>query len=496
MMLRAWLRWTTLGATVMMLAACFSKDEPVAPVPTSSSATSSGAGGAGDAGGAGGAVATDAASTATGAGGAPSYEINTNYESWHSPDVKASAYFAPHDDVEAVVLGELARAKKSLRLAFFNIRLDQVKTVLEQKVKAGVDVHVLLDKKQQDESYNTMFEDLQAVGVPVTLIENTSAADATLHDKFTVIDGERVMTGSANFSYTALHVSDETLIVAKGAELAARFEAEFDELVAKGDAKSLPYGNEKLRAWMGPEDSLATKIGSALDAAKTSAFVALFDLNTDTLVDSLVAARERGVNVIVVLDKKQADDVTGTADEVLSAAGVKVLKALNSGSNQAEMHHKYAVLDHKTVLVGSNNWTNLGSYFNDENLLVVDDVGVATRFEGNFGELLTTYGGEPAKLGLNAGMIEVTLRVSNVTLGPGLELRVFSEKGGPFENTIPLTKSELLLNVPAGTRLDYSYKIVNGKSDVAVELGGAKIAHSFTVPYYKGPHLVVDAFVP
>ncbi|MBM4376185.1 MAG: DUF1669 domain-containing protein [Deltaproteobacteria bacterium] len=494
MMVRTWLRWSAFAAAVVTLAACVSKDEPVAPVPTTASTASSGVGGAGGAGGSESAVTSDAAST--GAGGAPTYAINTSYESWHSPDVKASAFFAPHDDVEAVVLGELARAKKSLHLAFFNIRLEQVKTVLEQKVKAGLDVHVLLDKKQQDESYNTMYEDLQAVGVPVTLIENKSAADATLHDKFTVIDGERVMTGSANFSYTALHVSDESLVVAKSGDLAARYEAEFDELVAQGSAKSPAYGSEKIRAWMGPEDSLATKIGIAIDAAKKTAFIAMFNLNTDNILDALVAAKERGVNVVVVLDKKQADDPTGTADELLTAAGVKVLKALNTGSNQAEMHHKYAVLDHATVLVGSNNWTNLGSYFNDENLLVIDDVGVATRFEGNFGDLLTTYGADPAKLGLNTGMIEVTLRVSNVTLGPGLELRVFSEKGGPFEKTFALTKGELLLKVPAGTRLDYSYKIVDGSTDLVVEHGGAKLAHSFTVPYFEGPHLVTDAFIP
>lgn len=481
-----------LGVALASVGGCLTKDEPNAPVPTSSSAS---AGGGGGDTAVASSVEASVASSSVGSGGAPTFAINSTIESWHSPELLASAYFAPHDDVESVVLGELARAQKSLHLAFFNIRLDQVKVVLEQKVKAGLDVHVLLDKKQQDESYNTMFEDLQAVGVPVTLVENSKAADATLHDKFVVIDGERVVTGSANLSYTALHVSDESLFVVKNAGLGARYEAEFDELLAGGSEKSPAYAKEKIRAWMGPEDGLATKIATGLDAAKSTALVALFDMNTDVVLDALVAAKQRGVKVIVVLDQKQADDVTGTADELLSAAGVTVLKALNKGSNQAEMHHKYAVLDHQKVIVGSNNWTNLGSYFNDENLLIIDDATIAARFEGNFGELLTSYGGDPAKLGLDAGMIDLTLRVSNVTLGAGAKLVVTSAKGGPFEKELALENGELLLKVPAGTRLEYSYKIMAGDQELAAELSGSKLAHAFAVPYYEGPHLVVDAFL-
>ena len=52
--------------------------------------------------------------------------------------------------------------------------------VVRVLLKAGVDVKVLLDKKQQDLPFNTGFKDLTAAGVPVTLIDNTSATDATI----------------------------------------------------------------------------------------------------------------------------------------------------------------------------------------------------------------------------------------------------------------------------------------------------------------------------
>ena len=96
---------------------------------------------------------------------------------------------------------------------------------------------MLLDKKQQDKSYNTMAEDLAAVGVPVTLIDNQSAADATMHNKFTVIDGRRVLTGSLNYSTTAMNRSEEELLIIDDAGIAELFENEFLELLAGGEAR-------------------------------------------------------------------------------------------------------------------------------------------------------------------------------------------------------------------------------------------------------------------
>jgi hypothetical protein len=87
------------------------------------------------------------------------------------------------------------------------------------------------------------------------------------------------------------------------------------------------------------------------------------------------------------------------------------------------------------------------------------------------------------------------LMVSNVILDPGLELRLTGSKDGPFAKPIALDGTEILLKLPGGTRLDYTYEIVFGDTQLAVELGGKKLAHSFTMPFGNGPHMVTDAFL-
>ena len=422
------------------------------------------------------------------------FTVDATVAPWQDPALSASLFFAPLDPLETLVLTTIGAAKKSLRLAYFNVRIPAVKKLLEEKVKAGLDVHVVLDKKQQDLDYNTMYEELQMVGVPVTLVDNTSATDATMHDKFTVIDGEVVLTGSANYSETALNVSDEDLVILRSKELAARYTTEFDELVAKGSTKSTPYAaNAVVKAWMGPEDALSYKLKSALDAAKSSIVVAMFQLNADNLVDALVAAQKRGVTVVVVLDEVQAAAPGETADDTLQAAGIAVVKAHNQGGMYSEMHSKFAVIDHELVLMGSVNWTNLGVFFNDENLVLLASPVLAARAEGKFADLLTAYSSvPPATFGLTTGKQSVELTVKNLTLDPGVGVRITGEPGGPFDPPIALDATTVTVQLEAGTRLAYGYEIVQGSTVLATE----SVEHSFTVPYAPGPFAVADVFVP
>jgi len=431
-------------------------------------------------------------------GAANGGEVNTGFTidddvvSWHNPSLQASMHFAPLDDLESQVLEQLATATSHVRLAFFNVRLPAVRDLLAQQVDSGLDVHVVLDKKQQDETYNTMGEDLTALGVPVTLVENSSATDATMHHKFAIIDGELIMTGSANYSYTALNISDEDLLTMRNPDLADRYLEEFDELLVGGNDDSAAYpGNPPMQVWMGPEDSLRNIVTAEIDAAQSTAFVAMFDMNLTDVIDALLDAKERGVTVAVVLDQVQADEEDADADETLAAAGIPVLLAHNTTSNYAEMHSKFLVVDHQRVVTGSYNWTNLGSFYNDESIVVIDDAQLAARTEGKFADLITAYGGSASAMGLTTGMQEVSFSLGNVTLDNGVFITIESIGDGPFSQPEQLSGTELTASIAAGTRITYRYKVNDSSGPLLQEAA----THSFTVPFSSGPFTVQDAFI-
>jgi mitochondrial cardiolipin hydrolase len=459
-----------------------------------SGGTATGSGGSGGVVSTGGEGGTGGSTTTTGGGGTtPGYTVDSE-TSWHSPSLTTSVHFSPLDGSEAHVLSMLESAQTSIRLAFFNLRLDDVRDLLIAKNNAGVDVQVLLDLDIQALSFNTMAEELTAANVPVLLVDNDSAQLSTMHNKVAIVDDQVVMTGSANYSFTGLNISDEDLITIESSDLSARYNLELDEIIAAaGHVASTPYaGNPALEAWMGPEDDLHDRAVAMLDAAQDTALVAMFQLNATLLETALLDAKARGVNVIVVLDEKSATEVGSTSDETLAAAGIPVVLALNTGNMVAEMHSKFVVVDHQHVMMGSYNWTNLGSFFNDENAVIIDDAHLASRFEGKFAQLIDSYGTMTAsQLGLTTGDQVVTFDVNNVTLEPGAELFLVTD-GAPFAQGIALPDGSLSTMVSAGQRLDYHYEVRFDGMTLGSEAGG----HTFTVPYAAGPFGVNDAFLP
>ena len=45
-----------------------------------------------------------------------------------------------------------------------------------------------------------------------------------------------------------------------------------------------------------------------------------------------------------------------------------------------KLKHKFAVIDHKTVITGSFNWSPAAAHTNDETLLVIDSATLAAHF--------------------------------------------------------------------------------------------------------------------
>ncbi len=56
-----------------------------------------------------------------------------------------------------------------------------------------------------------------------------------MHNKFAVMDGNVVATGSYNWTLHASEGNDENLIIIRSGELAAEYEAEFWEIFNKGE---------------------------------------------------------------------------------------------------------------------------------------------------------------------------------------------------------------------------------------------------------------------
>ena len=83
---------------------------------------------------------------------------------------------------------------------------------------------------------------------PLSILENQSWETPLkdLHNKFAVIDNKTVITGSFNWSPSAAHTNDETLLVIHSPQLAQHFTREMDRLWDTAELGITPHLRRKL----------------------------------------------------------------------------------------------------------------------------------------------------------------------------------------------------------------------------------------------------------
>ena len=104
------------------------------------------------------------------------------------------------------------------------------------------------------------------------------------------------------------------------------------------------------------------------------------DSNQNRIVEALVDAHERGVDVRIIVDEYSKEN---NAYEFLREKGILI----RYDSEAVTTHSKLIIIDGKIVILGSTNFSYYGLEKNHEANILVDAKNVAEYFEGYFEEL-------------------------------------------------------------------------------------------------------------
>ena len=171
-------------------------------------------------------------------------------------------------------------------------------------------------------------------------------------------------------------------------QIAADYTHEFEQMFAGrfGTSKrsATPYpavrlGKAHVEVYFSPEDGVAKHVIERLAAAKKSIHFMTFSYTDDTTVDAMIAKVKAGLSVRGVFESQNARG-TGADFNHLKQGGVDVLE----DGNCYILHHKVIVIDERTVITGSYNFTGSAERDNDENLVIVDDPDVARAYLDEF----------------------------------------------------------------------------------------------------------------
>jgi phosphatidylserine/phosphatidylglycerophosphate/cardiolipin synthase-like enzyme len=286
--------------------------------------------------------------------------------------------------MEAALLDLLDGATTSIEITMYGLNRQRLITALIAAHNRGVNVRVVGDLDAATGAYAASYQALAAAGLPVVLDNSTSRIQ---HNKFVVIDGQYVWTGSANFTDTDFTLNANNSIAITSTALANVYQTEFAEMWAGNFQNNktdntphlLDYSGTLVESYFSPTDLVAFEVWDRLASVEQSIHFAMFFWTDQMLASRAVERVAAGAQLY------------GLWDGMGAAHGSSMFPFLCAGGGRikvedfaGKLHHKYAVLDvdgpNPAVVLGSYNWSDAGAYSNDENTLIIHDPELAQAY--------------------------------------------------------------------------------------------------------------------
>jgi phosphatidylserine/phosphatidylglycerophosphate/cardiolipin synthase-like enzyme len=150
----------------------------------------------------------------------------------------------------------------------------------------------------------------------------------------------------------------------------------FATLSSSASAESYPAAAE---VYFSPSGGSARAVIEQLDHAKNEVRVQAYSFTHTGIAKALVDAKQRGVDVQIILDKSNQSQKYNAADFTAHAGVPTYIDA-----KHAIAHNKIMVIDGETVITGSFNFTKGAEEKNAENLLVLQSKPLAQRYLQNW----------------------------------------------------------------------------------------------------------------
>jgi phosphatidylserine/phosphatidylglycerophosphate/cardiolipin synthase-like enzyme len=229
---------------------------------------------------------------------------------------------------------------------------------------------------------------LHAAALRAKIKVNSDFNPKIFHQKFIVRDSRSVLTGSTNFTDTGTSENLNHIVIIHDENIAKIYNKEYAE-IQQGHFGRLNEGHDpkpkevmvsdvRVKTLFAPDHSPEMEIMKQIAKAKTRVDFAIFTFaESSGIDDQLVLAKQAGIIVRGALFKSQANQ-EWSAKETLKNAGLELHVVPRSGlpsPRPRKLHHKLMVIDEQLIVAGSFNYTGPANKLNDENVLVIGDLG-------------------------------------------------------------------------------------------------------------------------
>jgi phosphatidylserine/phosphatidylglycerophosphate/cardiolipin synthase-like enzyme len=287
--------------------------------------------------------------------------------------------------IDELFAASIAAARTSIDIAAYEFNLPTVTRAVLDAHRRGVTVRVVTDLQDGLQDEDTTLNQLIDAGIPVVPDTRT----ALMHNKFAIIDRTLVWTGSWNYTINDTYRNNNNAIVLRSRSAVANYQAEFDEMFVNGqfgprspeNTPNVTFNQDgtPIEVYFAPETNVLPVLTREINAARRSIQFMAFSFTLDEMGDALIARDSADVDVRGIFETVGSETQYSELTR-LFCAGVQ---ARQDGSAFI-LHHKVFIIDGRTVITGSFNFSSSAIESNDENLLIIRDADLAAQYLAEF----------------------------------------------------------------------------------------------------------------
>lgn len=284
---------------------------------------------------------------------------------WLTPDLPTLEspilFYSTEDwkDMKRMYLKAIREAKKSILLSMFTLKDKDVVALLKEKSREGVRVTLILDKKASETTIKYLEKPIEVVAKKMP---------GLMHQKILIIDNALSWIGSANFTKDSFDSHSNFVSGFYSEELAEFLRGHLLKENPLSPYRAFEIAGQKLEISFQPEDKKASqRVIELLKSAKKTLFVAMYTFTRIDFCNEIIAAKKRGVESVVVLDRSMTKNANKEVWKRFKANGVPVFR----NSTRGLLHYKMMMVDGHTLLQGSTNWTRRGFTENKECFMIL-----------------------------------------------------------------------------------------------------------------------------
>lgn len=142
----------------------------------------------------------------------------------------------------------------------------------------------------------------------------------------------------------------------------------------------VPYSFANVLVCFTPPNKCGNFIVEQIKEAKQSIYIQAYGFTSKKIIDALIEAKKRGVEIEIILDRSNFHKKKQNVIKLLETNQIKIHQDKITGI----AHNKVMIIDNTTVITGSFNFTDNADKRNAENVIVLHDNNVAQQYYDNW----------------------------------------------------------------------------------------------------------------